>query len=322
MERLRLETLAPCGWPEPAVTVGNFDGVHRGHQSLVAEAVAEARARGGTAVALTFDPHPSRVLSPDRAPSSLMTLDQKAETLARLGIDRLAVLPFTFELSRETAADFARLVLRDALGARAVVVGEGFRFGRGREGDLATLAALGGSLGFAVRGTRPVIHEGAPISSTRIREALARGAVAGAREMLGRSFFVDGPVVRGAGRGRTLGLPTANVAVVNETLPARGVYACWCRVAEEEGAPGQGAARAAVVNIGHRPTFGGVGLSVETHLLDFEADLYGRTLRVEFEERLREERPFTDADALVRQVRDDIARARKMLDIVDRGPGA
>jgi riboflavin kinase/FMN adenylyltransferase len=129
-------------------------------------------------------------------------------------------------------------------------------------------------------------------------------------------------VVRGAGRGRTLGLPTANVAVVNETLPARGVYACWCRVAEQEGAAGQGAARAAVVNIGHRPTFGGVGLSVETHLLDFEADLYGRTLRVEFEERLREERPFTDADALVRQVRDDIARARKMLDIVDRGPGA
>jgi riboflavin kinase / FMN adenylyltransferase len=309
MERVRLDTPAPRGWPLPAVTVGNFDGVHRGHQSLVAEAVAEARARGGTAVALTFDPHPSRVLSPDRAPGSLMTLDQKAEALALLGIDRLAVLPFTFELSRQSAGDFARAVLRDAVGARVVVVGEGFRFGRGREGDLALLSRLGESLGFAVRGTRPVIHEGAPISSTRIREALARGAVAAARQMLGRHFFVDGAVVRGQGRGRTIGLPTANIAVVNETLPARGVYACRCRVLGEAG----GAARGAVLNIGHRPTFGGGGLSVEAHLLDFEGDLYGRTLRVEFEERLREERPFEGAEALVRQVQDDIARARRML---------
>jgi riboflavin kinase/FMN adenylyltransferase len=318
MERVRLETLAPRGWPEPAVTVGNFDGVHRGHQSLVAEAVAEARARGGTAVALTFDPHPSRILSPDRAPSSLMTLDQKAEALALLGIDRLAVLPFTFELSRESAADFARRVLREAVEARVVVVGEGFRFGRGREGDLPLLAGLGRSLGFTVRGTKPVLHEGAPISSTRIREALARGAVRAAREMLGRPFFVDGAVVRGEGRGRTLGLPTANLAVVNETLPARGVYACWCRVQ----AAAEEAAHPAVLNIGHRPTFGGGGLSVEAHLLDFEADLYGRTLRVEFAERLREERPFPGAEALVRQVQEDVARARKMLDIVDRGPAA
>jgi riboflavin kinase / FMN adenylyltransferase len=311
MERVRLDTLAPRGWPLPAVTVGNFDGVHRGHQSLVAEAVAQARTGGGTAVALTFDPHPSRVLSPDRAPSSLMTLDQKEEALAALGIDRLAVLPFTFELSREPAADFARRVLREALGARVVVVGEGFRFGRGREGDLALLTGLGRTLGFEVRGTSPVFHEGAPISSTRIREALARGAVRAAKEMLGRPFFVDGAVVRGAGRGRTLGLPTANIEVVNETLPARGVYACRCRVIPPHGDPE--AAHPAVVNIGHRPTFGGGGLSVEAHLLDFEADLYGRSLRVLFEERLREERPFPDADALVRQVRDDIGRARMLL---------
>jgi riboflavin kinase/FMN adenylyltransferase len=238
-----------------------------------------------------------------------MTLDQKAEALAALGIDRLAVLPFTFELSREPAADFARRVLREALGARVVVVGEGFRFGRGREGDIALLAGLGRSLGFEVRGTKPVIHEGAPISSTRIREALARGAVRPAREMLGRPFFVDGAVVRGEGRGKTLGLPTANIAVVNETLPARGVYACRCRVVESDG----DANYPAVVNIGHRPTFGGGKLAVEAHLLDFEGDLYGRTLRVLFEERLREERPFPDAKALVRQVQDDIARARMLL---------
>ena len=318
MERLRLDTLAPSGWPEPAVTVGNFDGVHRGHQSLVAEAVRQARERGGTAVALTFDPHPSRVLSPDRAPSTLMTLDQREEALFALGIDRLAVLPFTFELSRESAADFARKVLREAVGARVVVVGEGFRFGRGRAGDLAALRRLGRSLGFAVVGTRPVIHEGAPISSTRIREALARGAVVPARQMLGRSFFVDGTVVRGAGRGRTIGLPTVNLAVVNETLPARGVYAGWCRER-----PGAGATRRpAVVNIGHRPTFDAGALSVEAHLLDFDGDLYGRGLRLEFAERIREERTFDGADALLRQVREDIGRARRMLDIVDPGPAA
>jgi riboflavin kinase/FMN adenylyltransferase len=318
MERVRLDAPAPCGWPEPAVTVGNFDGVHLGHQSLAAETVRQSRERRGTAVALTFDPHPSRVLSPDRAPSTLMTLDQREEALAALGMDRLAVLPFTFELSRESAADFARRVLRDAVGARVVVVGEGFRFGRGREGDLAALARLGGSLGFAVVGTPPVIHEGAPISSTRIREALARGAVGPARRMLGRRFFVDGAVVRGLGRGRTLGLPTANLAVVNETLPARGVYAGWCRELPDAGA----APRPAVVNIGHRPTFGAGALSVEAHLLDFEGDLYGRTLRVEFEERLREERAFAGPEALVEQVRDDVGRARRMLDIVDRGPAA
>jgi riboflavin kinase/FMN adenylyltransferase len=318
MERVRLDALAPRGWPEPALTVGNFDGVHLGHQSLAAETVRQARERSGTAVALTFDPHPSRVLSPDRAPSTLMTLDQREEALAALGIDRLAVLPFTLELSRQSAADFARKVLRDAVGARVVVVGEGFRFGRGREGDLAALAGLGRALGFAVVGTAPVIHEGAPISSTRIREALARGAVAPARRLLGRRFFVDGTVVSGQGRGRTIGLPTANLAVVNETLPARGVYAGWCR----ELADGGAARHRAVVNIGHRPTFGAGALSVEAHLLDFEGDLYGRGLRVEFEERLREERAFDGPEALLRQVRDDIGRARRMLDIVDPEPAA
>jgi riboflavin kinase/FMN adenylyltransferase len=318
MERVRLDTLAPRGWREPAVTVGNFDGVHRGHRSLVEGAVREARERGGTAVALTFDPHPSRVLSPDRAPSTLMTLDQRAEALAALGIDCLAVLPFTFELSRQTPADFARTVLRDAVGARVVVVGENFRFGRGREGDLAVLARLGDSLGFAVRGSPPVVHEGAPISSTRIREALARGAVRAAREMLGRRFFVEGTVVKGFGRGREIGLPTANLALVNETLPARGVYACWCRGLGEA----DGDLHPAVVNIGHRPTFGGGAVSVEAHLLDFSGDIYGRTLRTEFEERLREERTFAGPEALVAQVQDDVARARRMLDIVDRGPAA
>jgi riboflavin kinase/FMN adenylyltransferase len=308
MELVRLDTLSPRGWPAPAVTVGNFDGVHRGHQVLVAAAVRAARASGGTGVVLTFDPHPGRILSPERAPTALMTLEQKAEVLAGLGVDRLAALPFTLELSREGPEQFARHVLQQALGARLVVVGENFRFGHHRAGDLTELKRLGATLGFRVEGLEPVWHEGAPISTTRIREALARGAVDAARDLLGRRFGVDGTVVQGKGRGKTLGLPTANLQPLNETLPCVGVYACWCRLG---GAGGEG--RPAVVNLGRRPTFGGGGTTLEAHILDFAGDLYGSRLRVEFAGRLREERRFAGAESLLAQIRLDIAEARRVL---------
>jgi riboflavin kinase/FMN adenylyltransferase len=308
MEVVRLDHLSPRGWPAPAVTVGNFDGVHRGHQALVRVAVEDARSAAGTAVVLTFDPHPSRVLSPDRAPSALMTLEQKAETLAGLGIGRLAVLPFTRELAARSPAEFARSVLAEALGARLVVVGSNFRFGHGRSGDLETLTALGQDLGFRVHGVPPLLQDGAPISSTRIREAVFRGAVDAVVPLLGRRFFVDGRVVSGAGRGRQLGIPTANLDVVNETLPDRGVYACFCRVGG-----GQGPLREAVVNLGRRPTFGGGETTLEAHLLDFQGDLYGQILRVEFVLRLREERPFAGVPALLEQIRRDIEEARRVL---------
>jgi riboflavin kinase / FMN adenylyltransferase len=308
MEVVRLDSLEPRGWPEAALAVGNFDGVHRGHQALVALAVRDARAAGGTSVVLTFDPHPSRVLSPDRAPASLMTLEQKAEILSGLGVDRLAVLPFTVELSRCEPEEFARKVLQRALGARVVVVGSSFRFGRDRAGDLATLRRLGDELGFRVHGLRPVIARGGPISSTRIREALSRGAVDAARDFLGRRFVVDGVVVKGEGRGRQIGIPTANLQVLNETVPGGGVYACWCRILGADTPP-----RPAAVNIGRRPTFGGGLTTVEAHLLDFEGDLYGRTLRLEFQERLREERAFPGAEALVAQIRSDLGEARRVL---------
>jgi riboflavin kinase/FMN adenylyltransferase len=310
MEVVRLESLVPLGWPSPAVSVGNFDGVHLGHQTLVAVAVADARVSGGTAAVLTFDPHPSRILSPDRAPEALMTVDQKAEVLGGLGVDRLVVLPFTRELSHETPDEFARLVLQGAFGARVVVVGSTFRFGRGRAGDVALLARLGEAMGFRVHGLDPVMHEGTPISSSRIREALARGAVEAASRLLGRRFFVDGTVVRGAGRGRTLGFPTANVAPMNEMLPGAGVYAAWCRRLDDPGRVPQ----AAVVNVGRRPTFGGGAMTLEAHLLDVQGDLYGRALRVEFQERLREERAFPGAEALAEQIERDVARAREVLE--------
>jgi riboflavin kinase / FMN adenylyltransferase len=306
MEQVRLDTLSPQAWPAASVTVGNFDGVHRGHQALVREAVTGARAASGTSVVLTFDPHPSQVLSPDRAPASLMTLEQKAEVLSGLGVDCLAVLPFTRELSEQEPEAFAREVLAVALGARLVVVGSNFRFGRGRAGDVTRLLALGRSLGFAVRGVEPVWHEGAPISSSRVREALARGAVGAARDLLGRDFFVDGRVVRGDGRGRTIGVPTANLEAVNEIRPRAGVYAARVRTPE-------GVVRSAVVNIGRRPTYDQDTFTIEAHLLDFAGDLYGAHLRVAFVERLRDERKFPDSEALVAQIRDDIARARPIL---------
>ena len=300
MELVRLESLAPLGWPRPALTVGNFDGVHLGHQALAAVAVRDARAMGGVAVVLTFHPHPSRVLAPDRAPRALMTVEQKAEVLGALGIDRLAILPFTRELSLETPETFARLVLREALGASVVVVGAGFRFGHRRAGDVRALESCGQSMEFRVHAMEPILHEGAPISSTRIREALARGDVEAARDQLGRPFRVDGTVVRGDGRGRSLGIPTANLRPENEMLPGSGVYACRC---------GSGGT-AAVVNIGRRPTFGGGATVLEAHLLDFEGDLYGTRLRVEFIAQLREERRFPGPEALVAQIREDIAAAR------------
>jgi len=309
MEIVRLESLDPRGWPAPVVTVGNFDGVHRGHQALVVATVIAAHRQQGMAVVLTFDPHPARVVAPASAPSALMTLSQKAEALGGMGVDRLAVLPFTPELSRETPEAFARLVLEQALGARSVVVGRAFRFGRDRAGDVATLEALGRDRDFAVAALPPVLDAGRPVSSSRIREELARGDVVSAARLLGRCFFIDGEVVVGAGRGATLGIPTANLSPVNETIPALGVYACLARL---DGA--KGSAIGAVVNVGRRPTFGGGDTVVEAHLLNPQEDLYGRALRIEFAERLRGEQTFAGPDALVAQIRQDIAEARRVLE--------
>jgi riboflavin kinase/FMN adenylyltransferase len=306
MESVRIGTLAPLGWPPSAVAVGNFDGVHRGHQALVSAAVARARAAGGPAVVLTFDPHPARVLRPAHAPAALTTLAQKEELLAGLGVDRLAVLRFDAELARLSPEEFARAVLRDTLGARDVVVGESFRFGHRREGDAGTLVALGTRLGFDVQAIPAVLEGGRPVSSSRIRSELGHGHVAATAALLGRPHFVDAGVVRGVGRGRTIGIPTANLAPDNEILPAPGVYAGYCRVPGGEPWP-------AVVNLGRRPTFGGGDLLLEAHLLGFAGDLYGARVRLSFHERLRDEERFPSQEALVARIREDIARARELL---------
>jgi riboflavin kinase/FMN adenylyltransferase len=306
MERLRLGSGTAAVGTRQAVALGNFDGVHRGHQALVARAVARARETGGAAVVLTFDPHPARVLRPEVAPKALTTLAQKEELVLALGVERLVALEFDTRLAALSPAAFVSDVLASLLGARHVVVGESFRFGHGREGDARTLEALGGRQGFDVQVVSPVLHGGRPISSSRVRDALAAGDVRGAAELLGRPYALDGRVVRGDGRGRGLGIPTANLAVEEQLLPARGVYAGRALV------PGADW-RAAVVNVGERPTFGGAGLVVEAHLLDFAGDLYDARLRLSFQARLRGEERFASAEALVARIHEDVRAARALL---------
>jgi riboflavin kinase/FMN adenylyltransferase len=306
MEQVRLESLTARGWPSPAVTIGNFDGVHRGHEALVAAAARWARSPGGTIVALTFDPHPARLLDPQRAPATLTTLAQKEELLGRLGVERLAVLPFTEELARQPPEDFASTVLAGALGAERVVVGEDCRFGQERRGNVETLRALGKSLGFEVETVPAVLHRDRPVSSSRVRAALREGDVGEAWALLGHPFFVDGTVVEGERRGRQLGFPTANLETENEIVPARGVYAVRCGLPADEWVPG-------VANVGRRPTFGGTLLSVEAHLIDFDRDLYGAGLRLEFQARLRDEQRFPGPEALVAQIGKDVERARGLV---------
>ena len=306
MERVRIGTLSPLGWPPSAVAVGNFDGVHRGHQALVSTAVTRAREAGDLPVVLTFDPHPARVLRPAHAPAALTTLAQKEELLAGLGVDGLAILPFDAELARLSPEAFARAVLVDTLRARDVVVGESFRFGHRREGDARTLVALGARLGFAVHAVPAVREGGTPVSSSRVRLELGHGRVGAAAALLGRPYFVDAGVVRGDGRGRAIGVPTANLAPDNEILPAPGVYAGYCRVPAGESWP-------AVVNLGRRPTFGGGDLALEAHLLGFAGDLSGARVRLSFHERLRDEERFPSPEALVARIGEDVARARALL---------
>jgi len=306
MKVIRLPRPAEVAWPRPTVAIGNFDGVHLGHQALLRVTVEDVRRAGGTALALGFDPHPARVVAPERAPLALTTLEQRAELLGELGVDAFAVLPFDARVAALSPEAFAREVLVGLLAAERVVVGAGFRFGRGRAGDTPLLVELGQALGFAVHEVGPVSDAEGPISSSRIRAALQKGDVEAAARLLGRLPFVDGSVVRGEGRGRTIGVPTANLSVRNECLPARGVYACLVRAESRQ--------HAAVVNIGERPTFGGAGTTVEAHLLGFAGDLYGQPLRVRFVKQLREERRFAGAPELVAQIERDVAEARRVLE--------
>ena len=292
--------------PRSVVTMGTFDGVHRGHAALVGEVVRRARITGGPSVAVTFEPHPREVVR--GAPIPLLTPPaERARLLAALGLDRLVVLPFTRATMDLDAAAFVRDVLVGAVGAAEVVVGHDHHFGKGRGGTPEALRALGEAMGFRVDTVPAVVVDGAPVSSSRVRAALGGGAVGAAERLLGRRYAVAGTVVAGDRRGRTLGFPTINVAPddARTLLPAHGVYAVRVET--------PGGERGGVASLGVRPTFDGADVRLEAYLFDFDGDLYGAAVRVEFVERLREERRYPDAEALVAQMREDAAVGRAIL---------
>jgi riboflavin kinase/FMN adenylyltransferase len=295
------------------LTVGNFDGLHVGHQRIMATVTSRARAFSGEAAVYTFEPHPRKVLQPERAPRLLTTLEQKLELLAAAGVDVTIVEPFDLAFARLPAERFVREVLFERIAPLEVYVGYDFRYGRDREGSMRTLTELGPHLGFSVTIVPEVKLGSRDVNSTRVRELLETGRVDEAGLLLGRRYTVRGRVVTGERRGRTLGFPTLNLAAENEVLPQAGVYACTVRFLDD-GTPPAGSRHLAVTNVGRRPTFGDVDQPLtEAHLLDFSADAYGRRVEVAFVAHLRAEQRFPSIDALRAQIARDAEAARTRL---------
>ncbi len=309
----------PGDWGSSAVTIGVFDGVHRGHQRIVARAAEAAAAHGLPLVVVTFDPHPDEVVRPGSHPPLLCTVRRRAQLMAELGADAVCVLPFTLDFSRLGPDEFVRVVLAERLHARWVVVGENFRFGHRAAGDVALLTELGDKYDFTAEGVPLLTEDGVRISSSLIRERLAAGDVAGAARALGRPHRVEGVVVRGAQRGRTLGIPTANLETAPHTaIPADGVYAGWLASLDEGGLETE--RWPAAISVGTNPTFDGQHRVVEAYALDRDdLDLYGVHVAVDFAARLRGMDKFDSVDALIAQMHLDIAEARALL--VPSDPG-
>jgi riboflavin kinase/FMN adenylyltransferase len=301
----------PGDWGSSVVTVGVFDGVHRGHQRIVARATQVAARLDLPVVVITFDPHPAEVIRPGSHPPLLCTVRHRVQLLAAAGSDAVCVLPFTVEFSQLGPDDFVRAVLADRLHARWVVVGENFRFGHRAAGDVALLAELGEKYDFGAEGVPLLAEHGTTISSTQIRTMLNAGDVAGATRDLGRPHRVEGVVVRGHQRGRALGFPTANLETVPHlAVPADGVYAGWLIGLDDDGQEEQ--RWPAAISVGSNPTFDGQHRTVEAYALDRDdLDLYGRHMAVDFSDRLRGQVRFDSADALIDQMRRDVDQARE-----------
>ena len=295
------------------MALGNFDGVHLGHQALFDRLKALGSRLGGDTVVYTFDPHPVAFFFPERPPFLLTTLEQRLELIERFGIPTAVVATFDASYAAQSPEAFVEEVLVGALSARAVVVGYDFTFGKGRAGTPEVLVSLGRRHGFEVDVIAPVSVDGEPVSSSRIRRLVAAGRAEEAAALLGRPYAIRGTVVPGHRRGgAALGFPTANLATENPVLPANGVYAALVHAVGPDALPG--GARPAAVNVGVAPTFAGPGArTVEAHLLDFDGDLYGRRLEVAFVARLRDEQRFPDLDALRARIAADVAAVRAML---------
>lgn len=294
--------------PGCVLTIGNFDGVHRGHQALLTQLVAESRARGVPATVMLFEPHPQEYFAGDKAPARLQTLVEKLAKLERFGVERVLCLHFGAELAAMSAEAFIEDLLVHRLGVRYLVVGDDFRFGNKRRGDFAMLAEAGVRLGFEVVGTDSHCVADCRVSSTRIREALAEGDLALAEVMLGEPFAIAGRVAHGDKRGRTIGFPTANIALKRRVVPVSGVFAV-----EVQGADAR--VRHGVANIGLRPTVGGLKPRLEVFLFDFAGDLYGRRLNIVLREKVRDERKFENFEALKRQIELDAETARNYFNL-------
>jgi len=306
VQRWRGLEAVPTDWGRSVVTVGVFDGVHRGHQQLIGRAVERGCERGLPAVVVTFDPHPAELVRPGSHPARLTSLRRRAELVAELGVEAFCVLPFTAELARTEPAEFAHEVLVERLHAAEVVVGRNFTFGHRAAGDVALLAQLGERFGFGVEGLELITDDGITFSSTYIRACIDAGDVAAAAAALGRPHRVEGVVVHGDSRGRDLGFPTANIATAPFTaLPADGVHAGRFAIGDR--------LLPAAISVGTNPTFSGRVRTVEAYVLDVEEDFYGFEVAVDFVHRLRGQERYGGVDALVTQMHRDVARTRELL---------
>ncbi len=297
----------PAGWRSPVLALGNFDGLHRGHMKIIERIQRGAAERAGTSVVLTFDPHPPRVLRPEKAPPLLMTKPQKLDALSRAGVQGTAVVRFTHEMSQWAPELFVRNVLVEWLRVSEVWVGADFLFGRERSGNFTLLRSLGAQSGFRAEKIDPVRYKDFIVSSTRIRRLVSEGRVDEAGALLGHHYAIDGVVVEGARRGREIGFPTANLQTENELIPPHGVYATAITI--------DGTVHPSVTNVGQRPTFGDqLAMTIETHVMGQSLDLYGRRVRLAFVQRLRDERKFPDLEALQEQISADVRRATRLFD--------
>ena len=293
----------PAHWRQPVLALGNFDGVHRGHRKILERVRRVAGERAATSVVMTFDPHPPRVVRPDKAPPLLMTKPQKLEAIADAGVQGAAIVRFSTELSHWDPETFVRNVLVDWLHVGEVWVGANFLFGHDRSGNFSVLRALGSRYGFKAEKIDPVRYKDFVVSSTRVRRLVSEGRVDEAAALLGHQYFVDGTIMRGDQRGRTLGFPTANLCSENELLPPHGVYATTARIGA--------LVYPSVTNVGTRPTVDQSGRTViETHIFNLDRDLSGQPMRIGFVQRLRDERAFESLDTLRAQIDADCQRAR------------
>jgi riboflavin kinase/FMN adenylyltransferase len=294
--------------PSPVLTLGNFDGVHLGHQAIFRKVVERANEIKGTSIAFTFEPHPLKVLAPERSPRLLNTFHAKMQLFEQACIQVVLCAHFNRSFADQNPEDFARDVLHKLIGVREVYVGYDYAFGKGREGSIESLKKMGERYDFAVGVIEPVKVDRTVVSSSAVRDLLSNGRVDEASKLLGRPYGIEGEVVHGAHRGQTLGFPTANLKTANEMIPAFGVYAVVCRV--------DGKAVKGVASIGIRPTFDSGPVSIEVYLFDVHEDLYGKAMEVSFIKRLRGEEKFSNADALIRQIRKDVQDAQEALKVL------